>query len=248
MPRISSAFRLTGIEPDDLAWHAATEADRRGFWREAVRIGLRVKDESLARGLDRHGLKLKRVSRYTREHRRSAMGPANPLAPALMPAEGLSRTRAYLKGRAFADHAEFFWSNGWGRILHFHRVGARNHWARSGKLPVRDVIGLSQADENKIRREVLAWWKAKTKPPAKPKAPLVVGTGPVPKRKKPARPKRVPVAAKPLVITPETPPMPEPLPKVTPRNKPSLARRLGLFVYRTVNAIKSLFGRKPRGE
>ncbi len=194
MPRISTAFRVRGIEPADPLFAAGGEALRRAFWRAAVGFVLRAKDASLAKGLDRHGFKLRPVTFLTRKNRRSEMGEADPDAPPLTPAYGLSRTRAFLKGRAFAGHAEFFWTGGWGRILHFHRVGAKNRWSKTGRLPRRDVIGLSQADENVVKREAAAWWRDW-------------------KRAHPAAP--VP-ATRPLAPQTTTPPAPVPAPSILP--------------------------------
>jgi len=152
MPRISTAFELRGIEPAaDWVWQAAGESVHRDFWREVVRLAKLAKDRELKAGLDRYGNPLAPLAESTREHRRSEMGTADPDAPPLTPAYGLSRTRVWFDGRAFANHAEFFWRGGWGRILHFHRVGA-------GRLPVRDVIGLSRGSEAWVRAQAARWW------------------------------------------------------------------------------------------
>ena len=88
------------------------------------------------------------------------MGPADPDAPPLTPAYGLSRTRSLFTGRAMPGHAEFFWrfdpvtGKPWGRILRYHADGA-------GRLPVRDVIGLSPASLAWVRDQVGVWWTAR---------------------------------------------------------------------------------------
>ena len=155
----STAFRVRGIEPvKDLKWIFADNAARRDFWRKTVAVTLKVKDESLAEGKGVNGHWLRAISLTTKINRYSAMGDADPEAPPLMPAYGRSRTRAYLKGRAMADHAEFFWTHGWGTILHYHRIGAKNAWAKSGRLPKRNVIGLSASDLKSVRNQMAAWW------------------------------------------------------------------------------------------
>lgn len=148
----SYAFRIKGIEPaHDPAWKSAPADLRRAFWRAVVRFGLEAKDRELAAGLDKDGVAMVAIAPYTRAHRKSAMGKASPDAPPLTPAYGLSRTRSLLRGRAQADHAEFFWAYDqfsemhWGRMLGYHRAGI-------GK-PVRDVIGIS--------KQSLAWVKAR---------------------------------------------------------------------------------------
>lgn len=150
----STVFIIDGIEPvGDLAWQLADESTRRAFWKAVVAFGLKAKDAELAKGLDRYGRPLKPIARSTRKNRRSAMGPADPSAPPLMPAYGTSRTRLNLTGRAFKDHAEFFWIDGWGRILDIHRHGSRRG------LPVRDVIGISPKALGKVAAWALAWWQ-----------------------------------------------------------------------------------------
>jgi hypothetical protein len=155
MARVSAAFRVPyhRVEPIDPFWGLADERTRAAFRKEVVKAVLAEKDRDLAAGLDRRGRRMKRISEWTRLHRRSEMGKADPDAPPLTPAHGLSRTRAYLDGRALADEAEFFWRGGWGRILHFHRIGA-------GRLPVRDVIGVSDMLLARVQNRMEAWWKA----------------------------------------------------------------------------------------
>src|SRR3954467_10100153 len=137
------SFRIHGIAPvNDPAWKAAPEKLRRAFWAEVVKLGREAKDKELAVGMDRFGNPLAPLAPSTVAPRKSAMGPADPGAPPLIPAHGLSRSRALLAGKAFKDHALFYWRydqvtrKHWGRILGYHRAG-------KGHLPARDVIGLS---------------------------------------------------------------------------------------------------------
>ena len=148
----SAVFLVENIEPRmDPWWPLAGEQTHRAFWRAVVSFVLETKDLSLSKGLGRDGRPLKPISAYTRRHRKSEMGTPDPSAPPLTPAHGLSRTRAWLTGRAFPTHAEFFWKGGWGRILDYHRRGA-------GHLPIRDVIGLSYQDLVKVQRLANGWW------------------------------------------------------------------------------------------
>ena len=156
----SNAFRvqLAEVAPPDRAFRDIDDKTREFLMKQLVQIVLKVRDASLAKGLDRFGQPFKPISRRTRENRRSAMGNPDPNAPPLTPAYGLSRTRSLLAGRAIKDHAEFFWrfdehtGKSWGVILGYHRAGA-------GHLPVRDAIGISNADIAIVRRELLAVWK-----------------------------------------------------------------------------------------
>ena len=150
----SAVFTVEGIAPErEWAWHLAGEGVHRQFWRAVVTYVIDAKDISLAKGLDRHGSPLRPISERTRRNRKSAMGKADKFAPPLTPAHGLSRTRAWLTGRAYPDRAMFYWKGGWGKILDMHRRGA-------GHLPVRDVIGLSYKDLVKVEQRANAWWRA----------------------------------------------------------------------------------------
>lgn len=154
----SYAFRIEGIEPrHDPDWQSAPEGLRRAFWRYVVKLGLEAKDRELAAGLDCHGDPLRPIAASTRARRRSAMGPADPNAPPLTPAYGLSRTRSLLRGRAHDGYAEFYWAydphtgRSWGRILGYHRAG-------KGPLPVRDVIGISPASKSWVKARAWQAW------------------------------------------------------------------------------------------
>jgi len=157
--RQSYAFRVAGIAPRDAAYRTAGEAVHRQFWAAVVKLVLRAKDRELAAGLDRFGVSMVPIAESTRRKGRwrSHTGMGDPDAPPLDPAYALSRTRSLLTGRAHRDHAEFFWrldtvtGQHWGRILGFHRAGA-------GRLPVRDVIGLSPQSLAWVREQAAKWW------------------------------------------------------------------------------------------
>ena len=152
---MSTAFRVRGFAPEsDWQWAFADEPTRRDFWREVVRLVKIAKQRELAAGLDRFGKPLIPITEYTRRHRKSAMGIPDPNGPVFQPAHDESRTVAWFDGRAFADHAEFFWRNGWGRILKLHATGR----ARGGK--VRDVLGLSPKNQRWVETQANAWWRA----------------------------------------------------------------------------------------
>lgn len=178
MARESFAFKipLREILPtSDPAWRTASLSLRLEARREAVRLGLEVKDAELAAGLDRSGRPLAAISQRTRENRRSAMGTADPNAPPLTPAYGLSRTRSLLDARIEGDSILFFWrvdpvtGQHWGRTLGYHRDG-------KGRLPVRDVIGLSAQSKAIWQARMAAWWTARkfgpvTSSPRRPAGP-----------------------------------------------------------------------------
>lgn len=156
MPSRSTSFRIEGIEPaNDPLWLMTGETVHREFWRAVVVYGIKAKEEELAEGLDRYGRKLTPIAATTRKYRESEMGPADPSAPPLMPAYATSRTRLNLSGRALKNSAEFFWTDGWGKILAIHRAGSRRG------LPKRDVIGISPKSLQKVKTWAAAWWARK---------------------------------------------------------------------------------------
>lgn len=159
MGRFSGAggatFRVEGIAPLELRQYP--ESVQRMYWKWVVELTITAKDRELAAGLDRFGAPMVPISLKTRLHRKSVKGPADPYAPPLQPAHGLSRTRSLFSGRAFPDHAEFFWlfdeftGASWGKILKLHARGA-------GHLPVRDVIGISPESLGWVRAHALSRW------------------------------------------------------------------------------------------
>lgn len=167
-------------------------ADRLNYWRHAGAVAAGLKDGELRRGLDKDGRRMAAISKYTRLHRRSAMGPASPSAPPLTPAFALSRTRSLLRHKAYLDRVVFYWDfdlhtgDSWGVVLDYHRTGA------GGRLPRRDVIGLSRAARNQARREADRWWAEGGHAPPPAEAPRghrrIFEPRPAPTRAAPTRP------------------------------------------------------------
>lgn len=175
-------------------------ADRLNYWRKAGEAAAGLKDDELRRGLDRHGREMTRISNYTRLHRRSAMGVAEPAGPPLTPAYGLSRTRSLLRWKPYLDRVVFYWDfdinigDSWGVILGYHRSGA------DGRLPKRDVIGLSARARNQARREADKWWAAGGHDPVAPPVPRGFQQVYLPR---------------PIVVPPSPRPKPVPVPRPT---------------------------------
>lgn len=151
-----------------------------------VAIVLEEKDKDLAAGIGADGAKLVAISEYTRTHRHSAMGPADPNAPPLIPAWGLSRTRSLLTAEPTPNHTgvDVFWlfdpktRKPWGEILEYHRDG-------EGHLPVRNVFGLSPKCLARVRKRLAKWWGLyKTG-----QAPILIPKPPAPLPKPPLAPK-----------------------------------------------------------
>lgn len=157
-------FDVRGIEPPELA--DAPPWDRSRFWAIVAIIAERVKQDELQRGLDRHGRKLKPVRVRKVKFRRSGrVVDGEPL----MPHRGLSRTRRLLRYLVTSVGVTFYWTNGWARVLDIHRRGAclKRNGRIVGKLPVRDVFGISPAGMARIRDEAVRHWRNGTMPEKK---------------------------------------------------------------------------------
>lgn len=157
-------FLVNGIEPPDLA--DAPPWDRSRFWTIVGIIAERVKQDELQKGLDRHGRKLRPVKvRKVRFRRSGRVVDGEPL----MPHRGLSRTRRLLRYTVTSIGVLFYWANGWARILDHHRRGAclKRKGRIIGKLPVRDVFGISPDGMARIEAEAVRHWRNGTMPEKK---------------------------------------------------------------------------------
>lgn len=156
-------FLVKGIEPPAKEWRGVSEAEKIRFYTIAGVIAEKVKQDELQRGLDRHGRKLRAVKwRKVRFRRSGRVVDGEPL----MPHRGLSRTRRLLTYTVTAQGVLFYWQNGWGKILDMHRRGAciTRDGRVVGKLPVRDVFGISPDGIAKIKEEAYRAWKERTTP------------------------------------------------------------------------------------
>lgn len=155
-------FRVEGIEPGGKEWAEATPDERREFWKIAGRIASEVKQRELRAGLDYAGRRMKPVKPRKARYRSGARLDGDPL----MPHRALSRTRQLLRHVVTAAGLTFYWAAGWGRILDYHRRGAclmRN--GRSvGRLPVRNVFGISPEGRKEIARRARSAWLAGVMP------------------------------------------------------------------------------------
>lgn len=148
-------YSIRGGEPPDL--RRQSESVRLMYWGWVMELALKAKDRDLARGLDKDGKPLRRISAATRRHRHSEMTPTgkgDPTAPPLEPGRRLSRVRSLLTGRAFADRAEFWWKfdpftgESFAKILEYQKEEGRDVFGLSPRALKRVV---SQAWE-KYRR------------------------------------------------------------------------------------------------
>ncbi len=139
-----------------LTW-PTPHGDSPGYWDLAAEIVLRVKDDELARGLNRYGKPLPGVKAKTRRYRRSAMTPnGRGDGPYLMPGRALSRTRSLLAAKGRKNGVLVWWrfdiwtGGEWGRILRYHALRGKNY----------DVIGLSPAGIARVRAEADRRWQS----------------------------------------------------------------------------------------
>lgn len=159
MPAIGPSFKIAGIEPK--AVRKASLEDRIAYWTAVSVFVIEAKEEELINGFDRYGNPMAELAEYTKKHRRSAMGTADPDAPPLQPAHGLSRTRSLFRAEpnVGARGVICWWTyddvsgESWGEILAYHRAGSAN-------LPVRDVIGLSPLMTFEVKSRAEDWWDA----------------------------------------------------------------------------------------
>lgn len=155
---------VAGIAPQDVRESSPDVRSR--FWSIVGVIAERVKQDELQRGLDRFGRKLKPVKiRKIKFARSGRIVDGEPL----MPHRGLSRTRRLLRYTVTPNGVIFRWANDWGVILDYHRRGAclKRNGVVVGKLPVRDVFGISPAGIAKIKAEAERHWRNGTLPEKK---------------------------------------------------------------------------------
>jgi hypothetical protein len=148
---VEDGYAIRGAEPTGL--RNRPDSVRLMYWGWLMEAALKAKDRDLSQGLDKDGRPLRRISAYTRKHRRSAMTPTgkgDSLAPPLTPGRQKSRVRSLLTGRAFPDHAEFWWR--FDPFTHESFAKILEHQKEQG----RDVFGLSPAA---LKRAVAQAWE-----------------------------------------------------------------------------------------
>jgi hypothetical protein len=162
LPGAGIGFWIKGADlapEDDPAWLETGKAGREAFWREVAELAIAAYAVEREKGRDAVGKRLKALSKFTVENRESAMGAADPTAPPLIPAHGLSRTVSLLRYSLRPDGVWFYWAvdahtgSTWGSILVMHRQGLF--------VPKRDVIGMAKRVRNTIRAQALRWWQAR---------------------------------------------------------------------------------------
>ncbi len=149
---MQSGYRIRGIEPADLAGYP--DPVKLMYWGWVVELGLKRKDEELAKGLDKDGNPLRPLKPESIKHRKSEVGPTFRNAPPLEPGMARSRVRSLLTGRAHISSAEFWWK--------FDAVTGRSfsEVLQGQKKQGRDVFGLSPAGTAWVRAQAYRRWLA----------------------------------------------------------------------------------------
>lgn len=182
--------KLTGlVEPNDLRWKAASNAERRAFYSKAGDVALERLKKQLSRGVGANGRAMK--------PRKQAVLDDGADGPVMEPHYDLSRVIRLSDYQATDRSLTLFWQAGtghashrqarkkgkkatpFGTILQYHADGlVRN-------APVRDVR-LSRASIHQVKLEMRKWWDGQEPPQPKPRprpanpTPPAVGPHPTP--------------------------------------------------------------------
>ena len=151
------SFIVKDVEPkDDPRWILASSTDRQRFWTLVGSIAQEVKQRELTAGLDYAGRKLRPVRLRKLKYKSGRILDGEPL----MPHRALSRTRRLLRYIVNRSQVTFFWAMDWGRILDYHRRGAVivRGGKPVGRLPVRNVFGISPQGQKEIAQRALQLW------------------------------------------------------------------------------------------
>lgn len=166
-------FTVTGIEPTNHPmWQKPIERQR--FWTVAGAIAMEVKQRELTAGLDHAGKPLKPVKPRRLRYQSGKRLDGAPL----MPHRALSRTRRLLRYIVQATQIVFYWEAGWAKILDYHRRGAvlKRRGKCVGRLPVRNVFGISPKGRKEIAERAKTAWIAGL-PPERPIDPIMSPRG-----------------------------------------------------------------------
>lgn len=151
------SFLVKDVEPkDDPRWILASSTDRQRFWTLVGSIAQEVKQRELTAGLDYAGRKLRPVRLRKLKYRSGRILDGEPL----MPHRALSRTRRLLRYIVNRSQVTFYWAMDWGRILDYHRRGAVivRGGKPVGRLPVRNVFGISPQGRKEISQRATQLW------------------------------------------------------------------------------------------
>ena len=151
------SFLVRDVEPkDDMRWILASSSDRQRFWTLVGSIAQEVKQRELAAGLDYAGRKLRPVKVRKLKYKSGRSLDGEPL----MPHRALARTRRLLRYIVQRSQVTFYWAMDWGRILDYHRRGAvlMRSGKAVGRLPVRNVFGISPQGRQEIARRAKQLW------------------------------------------------------------------------------------------
>ena len=178
----SNAVILDDLLPIDTPLSSRDEAAFYRVARDRAEYFLRTQ---IRKGVGRDGKKLKRVQPKSR--------PDHATGEPLDPHYGESRSVKWLRSAARKTKRgiSLYWSHGWGRILGYHADGA----GRFGPVPVRDIRGLTRANERRLRSELSRWARSRSGRRRYPPGPRVEIEDEAPKPVAGPRARAIPKAA-----------------------------------------------------
>lgn len=171
-----NAIVLEGLFPAE-PWGRASSRDRAAAMRFARDSAEGLLKGQVRLGIGRDGKPLKAV--------KAASRPDGADGKPLDPHYGESRTVRWLRSSAglATRGVTLWWSHGWGRILGYHAEGARlmRGGKAVGRLPVRDVRGLSPANERKLRAACRRWISLRVSPSRRERLRITSAVADLPK-------------------------------------------------------------------
>jgi hypothetical protein len=140
-------FTITGVDFAPAGLAEASERDRRNYWRQVAVLARDEKYRELKKGIGVDGAALL-PRKYPRRDRASGR--------VLVPHWNDSRFVTQLRWEGTASGAVLWWRFPWGKIVGYHAVGVRY---RSGRVIVRDVVGLTLEAQERVRERAAKWWE-----------------------------------------------------------------------------------------
>ena len=139
-------FTIAGADFAPVGLAEAPEDRRRAYWRQVAVLARDEKLRELKQSVDVNGVRLP-PRKWPRRDRASGR--------VLIPHWNDSRFISQLRWEGTASGAVLWWRFPWGRIVGYHAVGVRY---RSGRVIVRDVVGLTIEAQERVRAKAAKWW------------------------------------------------------------------------------------------
>lgn len=143
-------FTIAGADFAPVGLAEASEDRRRAYWRQVAVLARDEKLRELKQSVDVNGARLL-PRKWPRRDRAAGR--------VLIPHWNDSRFITQLRWEGSASGAVLWWRFPWGRIVGYHAVGVRY---RSGRVIVRDVVGLTVEAQERVRTKAAKWWAGQT--------------------------------------------------------------------------------------